>query len=492
MKPLSDSMHEECGVAGVFGNVDASRLVYLALHALQHRGQESAGIISSNGSGFHLHKGMGLVADVFNRKSLDGLTGEHAIGHVRYSTAGSSNVQNAQPIMVATANGRIAIAHNGNLTNALTLRKELEEKGSIFQTSSDSEVILHLFARSKSHTFVNMLLDALRQVEGAYSCVFITRKGIIVARDPWGVRPLALGKTGRTFVVASETNALDLIGAKYLREVEPGELITITDKGLQSHRISERKRKAMCVFEYIYFSRPDSQIFGGSVYKIRRELGRQLAREAPPPPGVDIVVPVPDSASVAAAGYAEEAHLPYELGLIRSHYIGRTFIEPRQAIRDFGAKIKYNTVTDALAGKKVILVDDSIVRGTTSRKLVRMIRKAGVKEVHMRISSPPITGPCFYGIDTPTKEELIASSHSVEEIRHYLGVESLAYLSMEGMLRATSQDTKNFCTACFSGDYRIKLEKQLEKALHKGALTPTLPLKGEGGRRPGEEKGKVE
>ena len=477
-------MHEECGVAGVFGNAEASRWVYLALHALQHRGQESAGIISSNGTGFHLHKGMGLVADIFNRRTMDGLTGHHAIGHVRYSTAGSSNIQNAQPIMVATANGRIAIAHNGNLTNAITLRKQLEEKGSIFQTSSDSEVVLHLFARSKSTNFVNMLLDALRQVEGAYSCVFLTKKGIIAARDPWGVRPLALAKSGRTWVVASETNVFNLVGAKYLREIEPGELITITDKGLLSHRISERKRKAMCVFEYVYFSRPDSQIFGKSVYTVRREMGRQLAREAPPPAGSDIVVPVPDSATVAAVGYAEESGVPYELGLIRSHYIGRTFIEPRQAIRDFGAKIKYNTVTEALAGKKVVLVDDSIVRGTTSRKLVRMIRKAGVREVHMRISSPPITGPCFYGIDTPTKEELIASSHSVEEIRQYLGVDSLAYLSTEGMLRATRQDPKSFCTACFSGEYRIKLEKQLEKALR----LPVIGLPSQNGHRPAQKQ----
>jgi amidophosphoribosyltransferase len=454
-----DAMHEECGVCGVFGHDDAARLVYLSLYALQHRGQEAAGIVSSNGGGLHSKIEMGLVADIFDKPTLDTLNGRHAIGHVRYSTAGDSSVNNCQPITVNTGNGNIAVAHNGNLTNAIELRKKLEEQGAIFQTNSDTEVVLHLFAKSKEKGFVRALLDAIRKLRGAYCFVFITKKGIIAARDPWGVRPLALGKIGKTWVVASETSAFDLIGATYVRDVEPGEMIDITPKGIKSYTIEKAKNKAMCVFEYVYFSRPDSKIFGHNVYEIRREMGRQLAREAPPPPGTDMVIPVPDSATVAAMGYAEQSGVRYDLGLIRSHYIGRTFIEPRQSIRDFGAKIKYNAVAEALNNKKIVLVDDSIVRGTTSRKLVRMLRRVGVREVHMRISSPPIVSPCFYGIDTPNKKELVAARLSLEEVRNYLGVNSLSYLSEDGMLKSTRRDAEDFCTACFTGRYPIPLEK---------------------------------
>ncbi len=457
-----DAMHEECGISAVYGNPDASRLVYLSLYALQHRGQEAAGIVTYNGVGMHTKLGMGLVADVFDKPSLEELTGSHAIGHVRYSTAGDSSVRNCQPISVNTGNGKIAVAHNGNLTNAIELRKKLEEQGAIFQTNSDTEVVLHLFAKSKETGFVRPLLDALRKLRGAYCFVFITKKGILAARDPYGVRPLCLGKIGRTWTVASETSAFDLIGATYVRDIEPGELVDITAKGVTSHVIEKPRNKAMCVFEYVYFSRPDSKVFGKSVYDVRREMGRQLAREAPAPKDTDMVIPIPDSASVAAMGYAEESGIRYDMGLIRSHYIGRTFIEPKQSIRDFGAKIKYNAVAEALVGKKIVLVDDSIVRGTTSRKLVRMLRRVGVKEVHMRISSPPIISPCFYGIDTPTTKELIASKLSIEKVRAYLGVNSLAYLTETGMLNATKMNNKDFCTACFTGKYPIALEKGVQ------------------------------
>ena len=459
MKLPFDNFKEECGVCGVYGNPEAARLVYLSLYALQHRGQEAAGIVSSNGSGLHSKIGMGLVADVFDRPALDGLSGGHAIGHVRYSTAGDSSLNNCQPILVNTGNGSIAVAHNGNLTNAIELRKKLEEQGAIFQTNSDTEVVLHLFAKSKETGFVRGLLDALRRLRGAYCFVFVTKKGILAARDPHGVRPLSLGKIGRTWVVASETSAFDLIGATYVRDIEPGELVDITAAGIKSHTIAKVRDKAMCVFEYVYFSRPDSKVFGNSVYETRREMGRQLAREAPPPPETDMVIPVPDSASVPAMGYAEACGVRFDMGLIRSHYIGRTFIEPRQSIRDFGAKIKYNAVAEALKNKRIVLVDDSIVRGTTSRKLVRMLRRVGVKEVHMRISSPPIIRPCFYGIDTPTTKELIAARFNLEQTRQYLGVDSLAYLSEKGMLDATRMEGKDFCTACFTGRYPIALEK---------------------------------
>ncbi len=457
-------MHEECGVAGVFGLAESARLTYLMLYSLQHRGQEAAGITSSNGAGLHMKHTLGLVLDGFDKQSLDGLVGNHSIGHVRYSTAGGSGIHNAQPILAGTNNGTLAVAHNGNLTNALELRQELKEQGTIFQTTSDTEIVLHLFAKSHANGFVKALLDAMRKIAGAYSFLFITKKGIIAARDPHGVRPLCLGKLGKAWVVASETCAFDIIGARYIRDVEPGEVVDITSKGLQSYWIGKAKHKAMCVFEYVYFSRPDSRIFGKNVYETRREMGRQLAREAPPPVGTDMVIPIPDSASVAAMGYAEESGIRYDMGLVRSHYVGRTFIEPRQSIRDFGAKIKYNAVAEALVKKSIVLVDDSIVRGTTSRKLVRMLKRVGVREVHMRISSPPIIDSCFYGIDTPSRKELIANKMSIEKMRTYLGVDSLNFLSEEGMLKATKMPSKDFCTACFSGKYPIPVEEKQRKA----------------------------
>lgn len=445
---------DHCGVCGVWGHPEASRLVYLGLHALQHRGQESAGIVTSDGQIMRSHVGMGLVVDVFKRKVLDMLPGNSAVGHVRYSTAGDSALRNAQPIMVTTSLGKLALAHNGNLTNAQELRKGLEKMGSIFQTTSDSEVILHLIARSRTRNLEEAVAGALRRVKGAYSLLLLAKHDLIAIRDPWGVRPLSIGKVGRTYVIASETCVFDLLGARFLRNVEPGEMVRVGKKGLKISRLFPVKNKhALCIFEFIYFSRPDSYVFGPSVYSIRRELGRQLAREAPVE--ADMVIPVPDSASVAAVGYAEEARIPYEMGFIRSHYVGRTFIEPKQSIRDFGAKLKYNAVREAVAGKRVVLVDDSIVRGTTSRKLVRMLKRAGVKEIHMRISSPPIINPCLYGIDTPTKAELIAATHSVEEITKYLEVDSLRYLSLEGMIAATGMERNEFCNACFTGKYPI-------------------------------------
>lgn len=455
MRIEDDHFHDECGVMGVQHHPDAARLVYLGLYALQHRGQESAGIVASDGMQLNRQLGMGLVNDIFDKDALSPLKGQLAIGHVRYSTAGDTTLRNAQPLLANTAHGTVAIAHNGNLTNALTLRRQLENTGSIFQTTSDTEVILHLIARSRAKNLKDAIIESLRQVEGAYSLVFCTKKELVAARDPYGVRPLVMGKLGKATVFASETTAFDLIDAKYVREVKPGELVYATPTGVQSTMFSESPRGAHCSFENIYFARPDGRVFGKSVYGVRTELGRQLAREAPAK--ADLVVAVPDSANVAAVGYAEESGIPYGLGLIRSHYIGRTFIEPRQAIRDFGARIKYNAVPEALTGKSIVLIDDSIVRGTTSRKLVRMLRRVGVKAIHMRISSPPIIGPCYYGIDTPTKKELIAANHSVAQIRDYLGVDSLAYLSVQGLLKASGAESKNFCVGCFTDQYPVPL-----------------------------------
>jgi amidophosphoribosyltransferase len=450
-----EHLKDACGVMGVQHHPDAARITYLGLYALQHRGQESAGIISSDGQKMTRHVAMGLVADIFDQATLEPLKGSLAIGHVRYSTAGGSSLSNAQPLVATTAHGTVAIAHNGNLTNALTLRKQLEASGSIFQSTADSEVILHLIARSTATSIREAIVEALRQVEGAYSLVFCTKKELIVARDPYGVRPLALGRLGRATVVASETCAFDLIDAKYVRDVKPGELLYVNGSGTKSIMFAESPRHAHCSFENIYFSRPDGLVFGKSVYASRKDLGRELAREAPAK--ADLVVAVPDSANVAAVGYAEESGIPYGLGLIRSHYIGRTFIEPKQSIRDFGARIKYNAVPEALRGKRIVLVDDSIVRGTTSRKLVRMLRHAGVKAIHMRISSPPIIGSCYYGIDTPNKKDLIAANHSVQQIADYLGVDSLAYLSVKGLLKCCGGDQDRFCVGCFTDKYPIPL-----------------------------------
>ncbi len=455
MQVEDEHFHDECGVVGVQHHPEAARLAYLGLYALQHRGQESAGIVASDGSQLIRHVDMGLVADIFDKNTLESLKGRLAIGHVRYSTAGDTTVRNAQPLLAHTSHGVLALAHNGNLTNALTIRKNLESSGSIFQTTSDTECILHLVARSQAKTLREAILDALRQVEGSYSLVFCTKRELIAARDPYGVRPLVLGKLGSTVMVASETCALDLVGAKFVREIKPGELAYINGGGIKSTLFAERPQTAFCSFENIYFARPDGVLYGKSVYQVRTELGRQLAREAPAK--ADWVVAVPDSANVAGVGFAEESGIPFGLGLIRSHYIGRTFIEPTQTIRDFGVRIKYNAVREALKGKSIVLVDDSIVRGTTSRKLVRMLRRAGVKAIHMRISSPPIIGPCYYGIDTPTKKELIAANHSVAAIREYLGVDSLAYLSVEGLLKCCGGNKKTFCVGCFTDQYPIPL-----------------------------------
>jgi amidophosphoribosyltransferase len=449
---MYDKFHEECGVVGVYGHPEAATLAYLGLYALQHRGQESAGIVASNGEALISHRGMGHVAEIFGQEILGRLKGRLAIGHNRYSTTGSTVLKNCQPFVVEWAQGALAIAHNGNLVNADELRSRLEARGSIFQSTVDSEVIIHLIAASTEATLTARIIDALSQVKGAYSLVFLTEDRIIAARDPAGFRPLVLGRIGDAMVVASETCALDLVDARYEREIDPGEIVTISERGIDSVRPFPKQESHNCVFEYIYFARPDSRVFGRNVYEVRKGLGRQLARESPV--AADIVIAVPDSGVPAAIGYAEQARLPYEMGLIRNHYVGRTFIEPSNSIRNFGVKVKLNALREVLAGKRVIVVDDSIVRGTTSRKLVAMIRQAGAREVHMRISSPPTTHPCFYGIDTPTREELIASAHSVPEIRNYLGADSLAYLSVDGMYAFTGKRA-SFCDACFTGNYPI-------------------------------------
>ncbi|HYY06291.1 MAG TPA: amidophosphoribosyltransferase [Candidatus Limnocylindria bacterium] len=449
---MFDKFHEECGVVGVFGHPEAATVAYLGLYALQHRGQESAGIVASNGEALISHRGMGHVAEIFDQEILGRLRGRLAIGHNRYSTSGSTVLKNCQPFVVEWAQGALAIAHNGNLVNADELRGRLEARGSIFQSTVDSEVIIHLIAASTEPTLTGRIVDALNQVKGAYSLVFLTEDRIIAARDPAGFRPLVLGRIGDAVVVASETCALDLVDARYEREIAPGEILTVSERGLDAVYPFPKQETHTCVFEYIYFARPDSRVFGRNVYEVRKALGRQLARESPVP--ADIVIAVPDSGVPAAIGYAEEAHLPYEMGLIRNHYVGRTFIEPSSSIRHFGVKVKLNALREVLAGRRVVVVDDSIVRGTTSRKLVAMIRQSGASEVHMRISSPPTTHPCFYGIDTPTREELIASSHSVAEIREYLGADSLAYLSVDGMYAFTAKRA-SFCDACFTGNYPI-------------------------------------
>jgi amidophosphoribosyltransferase len=449
-----DKFHDECAVFGIFGHEEAANLAYLGLYALQHRGQEASGIVSGDGEQFFSQKGMGLVADIYHRSVLEKLPGHMAIGHNRYSTAGDHDLKNVQPLIVNFALGNLALAHNGNLINAQLLRNELEAHGAIFQSTSDSEVIIHLIAHSRTDRLLARVIDALNQVRGAFSVVLMTDNGLIAARDPHGLRPLCLGRVRSSWVVASETCAFDLLDAEYVREIEPGELIVISDQGVESHRPFPKKDPAMCVFEYVYFARPDSRIFGANaVYSIRRALGRQLAQESWVP--ADVVIPVPDSGVPAALGYAEGGGIRYESGLIRNHYVGRTFIEPEQSIRHFGVKVKLNAVPEVLEGRRVVVVDDSIVRGTTSRKIVKMIRQAGAKEVHMRISSPPIISPCFYGIDTPTKRELIASNHSIEEIRKYITADSLAYLSLDGMLKSAPGTPTAYCNACFTEKYPI-------------------------------------
>jgi len=460
---IENLLHENCGIFAIFGAKKASELTYLGLYALQHRGQEASGIVSSDGTKLYQRKGMGQVNEVFESKEiLSSLRGEMAIGHNRYSTTGSSTVANIQPLQITYKGDRLlAVGHNGNLTNSTSLRKKLEREGSIFQTTTDSEIILHLIARSKKERIEDGLADALIQVSGAYSLVFITADSILAARDPYGWRPLALGKLKDAWVVASETCAFDMIGARYVRDVQPGEIILINEKGLKSINPFKQVKHAFCIFEFIYFARPDSMIFGENVDKVRRRLGRQLAKEQPA--DADIVIAVPDSSNTHTLGYSEQSGIKFEVGLIRNHYIGRTFIQPEQKIRDLDARIKYNPVKGVLKDKKIVIVDDSIVRGTTSRKLVWMLRNAGAKEVHFRVSSPPITSPCFYGIDMPTKKELIASTKSVEQIRRYLGVDTLGYLSIEGMLSMPSLPKESFCVACFSGRYPTKIENNIGK-----------------------------
>ncbi len=459
----SDKFRDECGVVAIYSHPEAETLAYLGLHALQHRGQESAGIVTSDGLSLHIYKSMGLVADIFTEKKLSRLRGTLAIGHTRYSTTGDSALLNAQPIMVQSNKGMMALAHNGNLVNAQEIRSRMEAQGSIFQTSSDTEVIVHLIAQSREHTLPEAIADALRCVEGAFSLVMISPDRIFAARDPRGFRPLAMGRIPAqpdqpqdTIVFASETCAFDLVGANYEREVKPGELVIVGPEGTKSLFYAAALAQSSCIFEHVYFSRPDSRVFGRPVQESREQLGRQLAIEAPA--DADLVIPVPDSGVTAAMGYAAESGIPLRFGLIRNHYVGRTFIEPQQSVRDFGVKLKLNPVRSLLEGKRVVLIDDSIVRGTTSRKIVRMIRSAGAKQVHMRISCPPTISPCFYGVDTPRKKELIAANNSVEEIRKYIGADSLSYLSLDGMKKACHDGEKTtYCTACYTGQYPTNL-----------------------------------
>ena len=450
-----DRFHDECGVCGVFGHEEAAKLAYLGLYALQHRGQESAGIVSSHGSELYLHRAMGEVEEIFQPGVLAALPGNSAIGHTRYSTAGDKALLNAQPILIDCNKGKVAVGHNGNLTNASEWRRKLEHRGSIFQSNSDTEVIVHLLARSPARNLSGALGDALNQVEGAYSLLVLTPEEMYAVRDPRGFRPLNLGRLGDAWLVASETCAFDLLNAQYVREVEPGEMVRISRAGIESIRFAPEKPRQQCIFEHVYFSRPDSIIFGRSVNESREALGRQLAREHPVQ--ADIVVPVPDSGVPAAVGFSLESGIPFRMGLIRNHYIGRTFIEPSQAIRNFGVKLKLNPIRGLIEGQRVVLVDDSIVRGTTSRKIVRMVREAGAKEVHVRVSCPPTISPCYYGVDTPTREELIASSNSPEELRQFLGADSLGYVSLPGLKQAVNDTRGDYCTSCYTGVYPTDL-----------------------------------
>ncbi len=463
MRSGSDKFKDECGVVAIHNHPEAATLAYLSLHALQHRGQESAGIVSSDERRLYAHKAMGLVADIFTEEVLARLPGRVAIGHTRYSTTGDSTLFNAQPITVDCNKGMIALAHNGNLVNAHFIRQKLEQQGSIFQTTSDTEVVVHLIAQSKEQTLPEAIADALRRIEGAFSLVLMTRDRVFAVRDPRGFRPLSMGRipvtqaehdAGKreTIVFASETCAFDLVGAVYERDVKPGEMIVVGPEGISSHFYAPKAPQSSCIFEHVYFSRPDSTVFGRPVVVSREALGRQLAREAPVE--ADIIVPVPDSGVTAAMGYSAESGIPFRFGLIRNHYVGRTFIEPEQSVRDFGVKLKLNPVRSLLEGKRVIVIDDSIVRGTTSEKIVRMLRSAGAREVHFRISCPPTVSPCFYGVDTPSKKQLIAANKSVEEIRQFIGSDTLAYLSLEGMKLACGEgENTSYCTACYTGKY---------------------------------------
>ena len=463
---IIDKPKSNCGVVGVYGDPEASRLAYLALYSLQHRGQESAGIVSSDRNHVRKHVGQGLVSDVFSdAKVFDYLAGDIAIGHNRYSTTGATHLINTQPLLVNGKDGPFAISHNGNFTNSGYLRHKLESEGSIFQTTTDTEVVLHLVARSRKKDMASKLVDALSQIRGAFSLVMMTNDRIFAARDPNGVRPLCLGKRDEAFFVVSETCALDLIRAEEIRSIKPGELLEISKDGIKSYHFGEKRQRHACIFEFIYFARPDSRIFDENVDKVRRKLGKTLALESPA--DADIVISVPDSSNTAAVGYSRRSDLKFELGLIRNHYVGRTFIHPQQGMRDFSVRVKFNTVKGVLKDRRVVVVEDSIVRGTTLKQLVSLIRHAGAKEVHVRVSSPPIISPCYYGMDFPSKSELIASNMSVEEIRKFLDCDSLEYLSLEGLLKSVPKEQGGFCTACFSGEYPIPIENNIGKFQHE-------------------------
>ena len=474
---MFDKFREECGVFGIFGHGEAAKLTYLGLYSLQHRGQESAGIATADGTRIRAVREMGYVNEIFDQDTLATLPGHLAIGHTRYSTAGESKLSNAQPIVINCAHGQVAVCHNGNIVNANEIKERLISEGSIFQTNSDTEVLVHLYARSRAGTFVDALVESIAQLSGAFSFAVLTKDHLVAARDPHGFRPLALGKLGEAWVVCSETCALDLINATYVRDVEPGEVVVIGADGLKSVRAFPPARLSHCVFEHVYFARPDSEVFGQGVNEVRTNLGRLLARETGVP--ADVVVPIPDSGVCAATGYAEEAHLPMRFGLIRNHYVGRTFIEPAQSIRHFGVKVKLNPVKSILAGQRVVLIDDSIVRGTTSRKIVKMVRAAGAAEVHLRISCPPTVSPCFYGVDTPRRSELIAATHSLDEIRKYVGADTLGYLSLEGLMQSVGPRHPHYCTSCYTGQYPVAFPRDessyLQLTLKLDASKATLP-----------------
>jgi len=457
---FEDKLHEECGVFGIYGHPEAARLTYLGVYALQHRGQESCGIVVSNGARLHSERDMGHVSEVFDQSRLDRLPGTSAIGHVRYSTAGEVSIRECQPFLVACQHGQIAICHNGNLPFAREERKRLERDGAIFSSTSDTEVVLHGVARSRAANAIEAIPEVLRNTEGAFSMLFLTPTELIAIRDPRGFRPLALGRLNDAWVIASETCAFDLIDAKYVRDVEPGEMIVISEDGLRSTHPLPSQQHSMCIFEHVYFSRPDSIIFGQSVNRSRHRMGKRLAIEQPA--DADIVVPVPDSGVPAAIGYSAESGLPFRFGLVRNHYVGRTFIEPKQSIRSFGVRIKLNPVRHLIENKRIVLIDDSIVRGTTAKKIVRMVREAGARKIHVRISCPPTVGPCYYGVDTPNKSELIAANMSVEEIRDFIEADSLGYLSLDGMLAATGLNPDEACVACWNERYPTRITNEAE------------------------------
>jgi amidophosphoribosyltransferase len=477
---MFDKFRDECGVFGIFGHPEAANLTYLGLYALQHRGQESAGIAASDGVHIRHSKAMGYVNEAFNADTLSALPGYLAAGHVRYSTAGESKVANAQPIVVDSMHGQFAICHNGNLVNAGELKDQLVGQGAIFQTNSDTEVVVHLFARSREDGAEAAIIDAISQVRGAFSFVMMTKDKVIGARDPHGFRPLAIGRLADAWVICSETCALDLIGASYVRDVEPGEVVVASKNGLKSIKPYAPAPSSQCVFEHVYFARPDSYVFGESVNEVRTDLGRRLAREAPIE--ADVIVPIPDSGVCAAVGYADASGIPMRMGLIRNHYVGRTFIQPQQSIRHFGVKVKLNPVRSIIEGKRVVLVDDSIVRGTTSRKIVRMVRSSGAREVHMRISCPPTISPCFYGVDTPRRSELIAATHTLDEIRKYLDADSVAYLSLDGLMGAVTGGRSKYCTSCYTGVYPVAFPRDetayLQLALKLNTDSPARDSEG--------------